>query len=473
MNSLGSEISRCSVSELVGRFASEFALEQVSQEGVHRAKLSILDSTGVALASTRYDFAHKMLTGVTSMGDQGNAPVIGLPTQLSVRDSMLMNGALIHGIDFDDSHNFGVFHPTASAFPCALGMAHHRSQTPREMLAAYILAVEVMVRVGAAAPGYFQPAGFHPTSWAGAFGCAVGAGWLLGLTPAQHAHAQGIVLSAASGSMEFLAEGAWTKRLHPGQAAIAGFQAAMLAKQGFIGPRLPYEGRFGLYRSLFGKRGEDCDVGIVTAGLGQKWEVEDMAVKPYPACHYTHSCADAVFALVQAGLKVADIEKITVKVAAQAMPIVCEPIARKRRPKTGYEAKFSLPYTIALCLLTGKHGLQQFDDESLLHRQDMLELCDKVKCELDTEADFPRHFSSDLTVWLKSGKQLHHREEMNRGCVDRPLSAEDITGKYYENATLVMNQRSARNLMETIMNLEHLTDLGDFGQILSGAAVSR
>lgn len=466
------DVSR-SLSERVGQFASGYELAQVSEEGVLRAKLSILDATGVALASTRYDFAHHTLTGLSGMGDRGDAPVIGMPTQLTVRDSMLMNGALIHGIDYDDSHNWGAFHPTASAYPCVLGTAYHLGTTGRELLAAYVLGIEVMVRVGAAAPGFFQPAGFHPTSYAGAFGCAVAAGWLMGLTPAQHAHAQGIVLSAVSGSMEFLAEGAWTKRLHPGQAAVAGFQAAALAKQGFIGPRMAYEGRFGLYRSLFKEKASECNFEVVAAELGARWQVEDMAVKPYPACHYTHSCADAIFALVMAGLRAEDVEKVIVKVPAEEMPIVCEPIERKRRPQTGYDAKFSIPYSVALCLVTGKHGLDQFDDASLLHRKDMLDLCDRVFCEVDTDADFPRHFSSDVTVELKSGKQLHHREERNRGCVDRPLSPEDITGKFLENATRAVSERRARSLMDMIMHIERIERVDEMGRLLAGTSVPR
>ena len=455
------EVLDPSLSERVGKFASEFKLSQVSEEGVLRAKLSILDAIGVAMASTRYDFAHKTHTGIAAMGDVGNAPVIGMPTRLSVRDSMLMNGALVHGIDYDDSHNWAAFHPTASAFPCVLGTAHHLGASCSDMLAAFILGIEVMTRVGGAASGWFQPAGFHPTGHVGAFGCAVAAGWLMGHNPAQHANAQGIVLSAASGSMEFLAEGAWTKRLHPGQAAVAGFQASMLAQQGFIGPRMAYEGRFGLYRSLFGERGRNANFEAVAAELGDVWQVEHMAVKPYPACHYTHSCADAIFELMKKGLKAQDVEVVNVKVAKEEMPIVCEPIEKKRRPLTGYEAKFSIPYTVALCLTTGKHGLFEFDDESLLTRMDMLDLCDRVVCEVDIEADFPRHFSSDVTVKLKNGKTMHHREELNRGCVDRPLSPADICGKFMENASLTMNQNKATELMNTILNIEKVHRVSD------------
>jgi len=161
------------------------------------------------------------------------------------------------------------------------------------------------------------------------------------------------------------------------------------------------------------------------------------------------------------GLKAQDVEVVNVKVAIEEMPIVCEPIEKKRRPRTGYEAKFSIPYTVALCLTTGKHGLSEFDDESLLTRMDMLELCDRVVCEVDNEADFPRHFSSDVTVKLKNGKTMHHREELNRGCVDRPLSPADICGKFMENARLTMNQNKATELMNIILNLEKIHRVSD------------
>jgi len=459
------------LSLLVGRFAESFELKNVSDEGVLRAKLSILDAVGVALASTRYDFAHKLLSSLASITDSSVSPVIGIPTRLGVRDSMLMNGALIHGIDFDDSHNWAAFHPTASALTCALGAVCQAGGTGKDLLSAYIVAVEVMIRVGGAASGWFQPAGFHPTGYAGAFGCAVGAGWVLGLNAAQQADAQGIVLSAASGSMEFLAEGAWTKRLHPGQAAVAGYQAAHFARQGFVGPRLPYEGRFGLYRMCFGERADQVDFEAIAEGLGSRWEVEHMAVKPYPACHYTHSCADAIFKMMHDGLTASDVERVTVRVPQAEMPIVCEPIDRKRRPLTGYEAKFSIPYTVALCLTTGRHGLAEFDDDALLHRADVLSLCDRVECEVDVKADFPRHFSSDVEVLLKNGQKLHHREELNRGCVDRPLSPSDIEAKFLDNARLVLSEPAVMGLMDRVRNLERIDHTPTLASVFSDPGI--
>jgi 2-methylcitrate dehydratase PrpD len=399
---------------------------------VLRAKLSILDAIGVAMASTRYDFAHKTHTGIAAIGDVGNAPVIGMPTRLNVRDSMLMNGALVHGIDYDDSHNWAAFHPTASAFPCVLGTAHHLGATCSDMLAAFILGIEVMTRVGGAASGWFQPAGFHPTGHVGAFGCAVAAGWLMGHNPAQHANAQGIVLSAASGSMEFLAEGAWTKRLHPGQAAVAGFQAAMLAQQGFIGPRMAYEGRFGLYRSLFGERGRNANFEAVAAELGDVWQVEHMAVKPYPACHYTHSCADAIFELMRKGLKAQDVEVVNVKVAIEEMPIVCEPIEKKRRPRTGYEAKFSIPYAIAVAMIRGDAGLNDYQ-EDVVHDPRIIAIANKITYIVDPNNPYPNQFTGHIRATLKDGSVREHAQGFFRGGKDAPMSIEALEKKYVAN----------------------------------------
>lgn len=294
------------------------------------------------------------------------------------------------------------------------------------------------------------------------------------MNAAQMAHAQGVVLSAASGSMEFLAEGSWNKRLHAGQAAVAGYQAAAFAKQGYIGPRMAYEGRYGLYRNHFKEKADAFDFSRVIAELGTIWHTVGLSVKPYPACHYTHATADAIFALVKEhGLKAEDVERIKVKIPFEQMSVVCEPVERKRRPMTGYEAKFSIPYSVAVCLLMGSHGLSSFDEESLLNRADIRDLCDRVDCEADPDSNFPIHFSSDVTVFLKSGKQLRNRQKMNRGCPDLPLTPEEIIGKFMENAMLALNRFQAKALCDTILEIENTADLDDLGRLVSGTAKAR
>jgi 2-methylcitrate dehydratase PrpD len=176
----------------------------------------------------------------------GNTPVIGVATKLSMRDAMLMNGILIHGLDYDDTHAAGVIHATASTFPCALGSAAQTGLDGEALLTAYVAGMEVGTRLASVAKGGFHQVGFHPTGLIGAFACTLVAGRLFGLNAAQMAMAQGIALSVGSGSMEFLQDGAWTKRMHPGWAGVAGVTAATLARHGFKGPRATYEGRFGV-----------------------------------------------------------------------------------------------------------------------------------------------------------------------------------------------------------------------------------
>ena len=195
-----------------------------------RAKHLILDSVGIALASTKYPFAAVSLSALEELGS-GNAAVIGIGRRLALRDAVLINGILTHGLDFDDTHTRGVIHATCSSFPCVLALADRDDADGATLLAAYVAAMEVATRLPVRLPkAGFHQAGFHPTGLIGRIGCALAAAKLLKLDPERATMAQGIVLSMASGSMEFLEDGAWTKRMHPGWAGVAGITAATLAK---------------------------------------------------------------------------------------------------------------------------------------------------------------------------------------------------------------------------------------------------
>ena len=247
----------------------------------------------------RYDFAHKAATAISGLGGEGPVPVIGLPLRLPARDAALLNGILVHGLDFDDTHTGGVIHATASLWPATLSAAHMRGASGADLLTAYIAGVEAATRLAAVGSGPFHQLGFHPTGLIGVFGCTLAAGMLMGLSPQALVMAQGISLSMAAGSLEFLEDGAWTKRMHPGWAAQSGITAAALAQQGFVGPSRAYEGRFGLFKAYLQAGIEAERWGRATAGLGDVWEVMAVAVKPLPACHFTHACSDAAIALLK------------------------------------------------------------------------------------------------------------------------------------------------------------------------------
>ncbi|QGZ30962.1 MmgE/PrpD family protein [Stutzerimonas stutzeri] len=438
----------------LAEFAATLRYEDIPTDIRERAKHLMLDGIGIAYASTHYDFAHRSLAAVTELG-QGDSDVIGLSAKLSLRDAVLMNGILVHGLDFDDTHGPGIIHATASCLPTALGVAAHLGISGRELLTAYVLGMEVATRLGSVAKGGFHQVGFHPTGLVGAFACALIAGRLQGHNAAQLAMAQGIALSTASGSMEFLQDGAWTKRMHPGWAGVAGVTSATLARHGFIGPKAVYEGRFGLFKSHLGPLEEACDYALATEGLGRHWEIDNVSVKPLPACHFTHACADAAVLIgQQPGFDLQQIAHIKALVPAGVIKTVCEPEQYKRQPQNTYDAQFSIPYAVASGLVRGRFGLSEIDPAAIGDKE-VLRVANLVEYAADPDSTFPRHYTGEVIVTLRDGTVLRHREAINRGGCDRPLANGDIVEKFRENLALVASSARAEEVLQAVLTLDN------------------
>jgi 2-methylcitrate dehydratase PrpD len=276
---------------------------------------------------------------------------------------------------------------------------------------------------------------------------------LLKLSADSIVNAQGIALSLASGSLEFLQDGAWTKRLHPGWAGGAGITAATLAKHGFIGPSAAYEGRFGLYTSHLGQLNAQCDLNLATDGLGEVWETLNVAIKPIPACHFTHACADAA-GLLHTEWKNAPIKRIVAKVPAGVMKTVCEPVDNKRRPANAYDAQFSIPYSVATGLRFGRFTLDSLEPSAYQDSQ-TLAIAALVECEADPSADFPKYYGGEVIVELADGRTIRHSEPINRGAPGRPISNADIVVKYYENAARAVPRAHAERILNAVLGIEH------------------
>jgi len=445
------------VARTLAKYVGKFGYDQIPEAVRERAKLLMLDATGIALASTRYPFAHHTLTGITALAGAGDCSVIGLTQRLPVRDAILMNGALVHGLDYDDTHVEAIVHPTASAFPCALGVAEHLGASGRDLLAAYILGVEVVTRIGIAADHGFHDFGYHPTGIAGHFSCALQSGWLLGLSEKSLVSAQGIAGSTAAASQQFLDEGAWNKRIHPGWAGVAGVSAAYLAHGGFFGPTESYEGRFGLFHTHLHERASRLDYGRITAGLGEVWEVACTAVKPYPICHFIHACADAALELRRRHALTPDrIKSVRALLPQATLHIVAEPEAEKKRPANEYDAKFSAQYVVATCLVHGRFGLADLASEALSDAAS-LTLAAKVECVADPDATFPKYFSGGVEVVTTDGRTLRRHEPVNRGAGERALNADDIAAKFMDNATLSVSRARAEEIREAVLGVERLS----------------
>ncbi|MGB7541132.1 MAG: MmgE/PrpD family protein [Burkholderiales bacterium] len=457
------------LSERLADFSAGLALGDVPASVALRAKHLLLDAIGCAYAARGEAFATRIAASVAKLAGPGPRGVVGMAHRLPLRDAAVVNGMLMHGLDYDDTHAAGVLHLTVSTFPAALATAAHVGASGAELLAAYIVGVETGARVASVVKGGFHQVGFHPTGIVGTFACSLVAGRLMGLSRPRLAGAQGIALSLASGNLQFVEDGSWTKRIHPGWAAACGITAASLAADDIPAPREAYEGRFGLYRShLPPAELAACNFSIITTGLGSVWEIENVAVKPFPACHFVHACAEAAIALHRVGIDPERVRSIRALVPEGVVKAVCEPVAAKRRPKNDYDAKFSIPYAVANGLARGRFGLAELLPAALVEPR-VEKLMDKVEYVVDADSTFPKHYSGEVRVTLEDGRTLNHRVAVNRGNPDRPLANAEIDAKYFENCAMTLEGDAPRRIRDLVLNLESVASAAQFEATLASS----
>jgi 2-methylcitrate dehydratase PrpD len=436
----------------LAEFAAGLKFENIPAPVLHRAKLLILDALGCGLASNAYGFSDVAVAGATALGGEGTCSVIGREVRLPVRDAALANGMLIHGLDFDDTHLNSIIHATAACLPCALTFGESRGIDGKTLLVAYAAGMETAIRVGAAVKGGFHHAGFHATGLVAHFSSAVVAARILGLSADGIVAAQGIAASTASGVQVFLEEGAWTKRMHPGWAAVAGITAAVLAQKGFKAPTRPYEGRFGFFDTHIQHPPAPIDLNAELTSLGDVWELAETAIKPYPVCHFIHGCADAAIEL-HAGINPADIASVEAYLPRDTMPIVAEPAAAKTRPTNEYEAKFSAQFVVATCLIKGAFGLADLMPAAL-EDPVVLDLTQRITCAIDPDTAFPAFFSGGVRVTLKDGRSLFRHIRVNSGAGERALDEAAVSKKFLASATLSIPLAQAERIREAVLKLE-------------------
>ncbi len=427
-------------------------------------KLCLADAIGIAFASRDYAFAHKSLASLEVLGSQGAATIVGQSNTVALRDAALMNGLLIHGLDYDDTHLASVVHCTASALPTTLALAESRGLDGQTLLLATLMAIEIDACLGAQAGGVFQQVGFHPTGVVGVFGAAVAAAVLMGGDVDALVRTQGVALSLSSGSMAFLDDGSWTKRLHPGWAASSALQAASLGVSGFEGPGEAYGGRFGFY-ALYAP-GTKIDTRAIATTLFSKWSLETVAIKPYPICHFNHAPVDAALALrAQHNLALEHIASITILLHERQFGVVVEPLEKKRAPQSEYDAKFSVPYAVATAVCKGVFGLSELHDSARLDPA-VLDLCQRIDCAHDERSRYPEVFSGGVRITLKDGTVLEQFEQVNRGAEGQLLPAEQVRDKFMANCALSITAEEAESIWQCLMRLDELEDVASLMALL-------
>jgi len=389
----------------------------------------LVDIAGLCLAARETDFMRAMLAATD---EPGPCTVIGQREGRSVAMAALCNGTAAHGEDFDDTYEGGPIHAGAVIVPAVLATAEAHGLTGADAGLGIAAGCEVMCRLCAVAPKRVHQAGFHPTAVFGAIGAAAGVGAALALDAKQLVDAMGIAASMASGIIEYLAEGAWTKRMHPGWAAQSGYRAARMAQAGFVGPRTVFEGDHGFFQAFAHTR--DGSYREMLEGFGAEWLAARIAFKPYACGTMAHPYIDCARELVAAGLDPQEVQAIECETAEGIVHRLWEPLADKQRPPNGYAAKFSIPYAVAVAMLRNDAGLPEYD-EAVVRDPKVRALAAKVRYRIDPGNPYPRRFTGHLCVTLRNGEVREARRDHFGGGVDEPLTFDDIVAKFRANAS--------------------------------------
>jgi 2-methylcitrate dehydratase PrpD len=452
-----------SYSQGIGRFVSELTLADIPADVITKAKLVFLDTLGVALASSTMDFGGMVTRVAAKLGGANQSVVIGSPHRVAAANAVLANGTLAHGLDYDDTLEEAIVHTGACAWMTALAAGEEVGASGKAVLEAAVVGTEVLCKVGLVAPGKFHARGFHPTAICSTFGAAAAAGRLYGLNSQQWVDALGLCGSQSSGIIEYLADGTWTKRMHPGWSAHGGVIACLLAQEGFRGPAKVFEGTHGFF-SAFGGKNEYRFEKLTE--LGKQWEIPKLAFKSYPCGSISHPYMDCALKIKQKYAPAVErIREVVCRTADGPVPRLWEPLADKQKPVSSYGAKFSLPYSIAVMLRFGRAGLEEFTDAAI-QEPATLELAGKVRYELDATIDYPRHFSGHVKVVLDDGSVLEENQPHPRGGLEDPLPPAEIEAKFRANASLALPAHKVDSILALVARLEELPSIAQLSEML-------
>jgi 2-methylcitrate dehydratase PrpD len=387
----------------------------------------LIDVVGLAVTARNEDYVKAALE---ACDDDGPCTAIGHARTLSAAAAALVNGTAIHGEDFDDTFEGGPIHAGAVIVPAVLAACERHGRDGQAALLGVAVGVETMCRLSLVAPTLTHKAGFHPTAVFGAMGAAAGVGAALKLSPRQMVDALGTVGSMASGIIEYLAEGAWTKRLHAGWAAQSGIRAALLGRAGFLGPRTVFEGVHGFFHGFANTT--KGDYGAIADDFGSRWLTETLAFKPYPCGTMTHPYIDCARRLAQR-IKADDVVEMVCDVGEGTVHRLWEPLPAKQTPANGYAGKFSTPYCIAAGFIRGNVGLSDFSDAAVRDPA-VLALAAKVKYRIDPQNPYPKNFTGHIRATLRDGAVVEERQPYMRGGAQEPLTRQDVEDKFLLNA---------------------------------------
>lgn len=429
---------------------------QLPAEVLDAARLHFLDACGVALAAA----ATGPVTGVSALAGRperaGPCTVFGSAATAPAPLAALVNGALTHSLEYDDTHVASVMHGSAVLAPAALAAAQERAAVDgtgrvsgARMLLGYALGWETLIRIGLAAPGGIQAHGFQGSSAAGPFAAAVAAGVVHGVDPELLTHALGIAGSQAAGTFAFLRQGATVKAAQPGFAAQSGLLALDLARAGVTGPDGVFEGPTGFYALFAGDETGAERLADLARTTGSRWYLPEAAFKGYPCCHFIHPFVEALAQVLDSGVAAADVAEVHCAVPDGQLAVIAEPWAAKQSPARANDARWSLPYALAAQLVDGAVRADHFQGEV---RPDLLRAARLVTAEPWTDSGYPEVFPARVRVRTTDGTWHEAAVADVRGSARRPFRPAEVVEKFLGNADLAgVPESAARAVVDELL----------------------
>jgi len=441
----------------LARYCNRMKFNDLSDEVIDCAKYRFLDFISVACRGSIEDPSQTIYRFVREM-ETGEGVIVGTREKAPYLYSALANGTSSHSIEMDDVDNESSLHPGVVVFPSALATGEMAGASGKRFILAVVLGYEVMVRLGSAlGPENSYKRGFHPTGTCGTFGSSVASSKILGLQEEEILNAIGISGSQAAGSMEYLAQGAWTKPFHAGWAAHSGMVAALLSRKGFKGPSSILEGRDGFLHAY----SAGADPSRVLEGIGSGFQILQTSVKIHACCRYMHSPIDAVLKIVKENnLRPEQVKKVKVGILRAGAPLIADPIESKYKPQSIVDAQFSMPFGAAAALLYGKAGLKEFQVSTIQSRP-VREMMRKVECIVDPELDrtFPKQWRATAEILTKDEKRYTTTVEYPKGDPENPLLWEEMIERFHELTGQILKEDQRLKIVEAVKELDGVKDM--------------
>ena len=454
------------ITRALSTFAANLEYEDLSPDVIDWAKYLCLDFAGVTLNGSTTDSAKAVVQALESVGRTGPAVVIGTNQKVFPEYAAMANGTAFHSIEMDDVNLEACLHPGVTAYPTAMAMADVAQVNGKEFISAIVAGYDVIVRLGRALKGAEHYArGFHPTGTCGAFGAAAVAAKLLGLKGDSFVHALGIAGSQTSGSMEYLAQGAWTKRLHPGWASHSGIWAALLARSGYTGPTTIIEGRDGFLQAYSG----DPDPSLVLKDLGEEYQVTRTSIKPHTCCRFKHGPIDCLLDLKRTyGIDPMDVAAVRVGVVSAGMKLVSEPIEAKRHPQTVVDMQFSMPFGAAVALTHGRASLEEYQP-GMPNNPQVRHVMERVSCVTDPKLDAltPKQMPAWAEVDTNDGRTLRSEVGYPKGDPENPVSWDEMKQKFVQLSSPVITPERQQEIIAAVESLDQMSDVRQLAALLS------